>query len=62
MVEENKDQEIRLKNIDETRIYLIKDIKQNELMSNKHKMFCATLHYIKLFYDYWMFQFLLLLL
>ena len=30
-------QEFRLKNIDETRNYLLEEIKQNELMSRKHK-------------------------
>ena len=32
-----KSQEFRLKNIDETRNYLIKDIYQNELISKKYK-------------------------
>ena len=35
--EENISQEFRLKNIDETRNYLIEEINQNELMSKKHK-------------------------
>ena len=34
-----------MKNIDETRNYLIKQIKQNELMSRKYKKICATLNY-----------------
>ena len=29
-------QEFRLKNIDETRNYLLEEIKRNELMSRKH--------------------------
>ena len=33
MVEENISQEVRLKNIDETRNYFIEEIKQNKLMS-----------------------------
>ena len=37
MSEENISQEIRLKNIDETRNYLIEEINQNELVSKKHK-------------------------
>ena len=39
MVEENISQEFRLKNIDETRNYLIEEIKQNQLVSKKHKTF-----------------------
>ena len=37
MAEENISQEIRLKNTDETRNYFLEKIKQNELMSKKHK-------------------------
>ena len=36
MSEENISQEFRMKNIDETRHYLIEDINRNELMSQKH--------------------------
>ena len=43
-------QEFRLKNIDETRNYLLEEIKQNELMSRKHKGLCITLNYIKNFF------------
>ena len=39
MPEENKSQDFRLKNIYETRNYLIEEINQNELMSKKHKKF-----------------------
>ena len=42
-------QEFRLKNIEETRHYFIKEIDQNELMSNKHKKVCATLNHIEYF-------------
>ena len=49
MVEENISQEIRLKNIDETRNYLIEEINQIELMSKKHKKVCTTLNYIEHF-------------
>ena len=41
MREENISKEFRLKNIDETRYYFIKEIKQNELMSKKHRKGCA---------------------
>ena len=37
MVEENISQEFRLKNIDKTRNYFLKEIEQNELMNKKHK-------------------------
>ena len=47
MVEENISQEFRLKNIDETRNYFLEEIKQNELMSRKHKKVRTTLNYIE---------------
>ena len=47
MFEEIVSQEFRLKNIDEPRNYLIEKIKQNELMSIKHKKICTTLNYIE---------------
>ena len=47
MSEENISQEFRLKNIDETRNYLIEEINQNELMSKKHKKFYRVLNYIE---------------
>ena len=46
VVEENKSQECRLKDIDETWNYLSEEINRNELMSKKHKKVCATLNYI----------------
>ena len=46
MVEENISQEFRLKNKDETRNYFFEEIKQNELMSKKHKRVCTNLNYI----------------
>ena len=46
MVEENKSQECRLKDIDETWNYLSEEINRNELMSKKHKKVCATVNYI----------------
>ena len=42
-------QEFRFKNINETRNYLLEEIKQNELMSRKHKKVCTTLNYIEHF-------------
>ena len=47
MAEENISQEFRLKNIEKTRHYFIKDIDQNELKSKKHKKVCTTLRYIE---------------
>ena len=49
MSEQNISQEFRLKNIDETRNYLIEEIKKNELMNKKHKKVCTTLNYIEHF-------------
>ena len=37
MSEENISQELRLKNINETKHYLIAEINRNELISKKHK-------------------------
>ena len=42
-------QEFRLKNVDETRNYFLEKIKQNELMSRKHKKVCTDLTYIEHF-------------
>ena len=47
MPEENKSQDFRLKNIYETRNYLIEEINQNELMSKKHKNVYRVLNYIE---------------
>ena len=49
MAEDNISQEFRLKNIYETRNYLIQEINRNELMSKKHKKVCTTLNYIEHF-------------
>ena len=49
MVEENRSQELRLKDIDKTRNYLLKEIEQNELMSRKHENVSTTLSYIEHF-------------
>ena len=49
MAEENIIQEFRLKNIDETRNYLIEEINRNKLMSKTHKKVCTSLNYIENF-------------
>ena len=50
MVEENINQEFRLKNIDETRNYSLEEVKQNELMSRKHKKhFCNSKFFLSTF-------------
>ena len=49
MVGENISQEIRLKNIDVTRNYLIEEMNRNELISKKHENVCTTLNYIEHF-------------
>ena len=49
MAEENISQEFRLKNIDETRNYLIEEINRNELMNKNHKKICTTLNYTEQF-------------
>ena len=47
MAEENITQEFRLKNVNETRNYFMKEINQNELMSMKHKnAWNFTEHYL----------------
>ena len=50
MIEENIIQEFRIKNIDETRNYFLEEIKQNELISKKHKKVCKTLNYTEQFF------------
>ena len=49
MVAENISQEFRLKNINETRNYLIEEINRSELMNKKHKKVFVTLNYIERF-------------
>ena len=49
MGEENISHEFRVKNKDETRNYLTKEINQNELMIKKHKKVCTTLNYVEHF-------------
>ena len=49
MAEKKISQELRLKNIDETRNYLIEEINQNELMRKKHQNVCTTQNYIERF-------------
>ena len=45
----NVSQKFRLKLIDEMRNYFLEEIKQNKLMSRKHKKVCTTLNYIEKF-------------
>ena len=47
MAEGNLSQELKLKSKDETWIYLIQEINQNELMSKNHKTICTTLNFIE---------------
>ena len=47
MGEENISQEFRLKNIVETRNYLIEEINQNRQIVKKHKNVCTTLNYVE---------------
>ena len=47
LTEEYTSQKLRLKNIDEMRHHFIEEIKQNELMSNKHNNVCGVLNYIE---------------
>ena len=47
MADENLCQELRLKNIDETKNYLIKEITLNGLMGKKHKK--IQVNYIEYF-------------
>ena len=49
ITKENVSQELRLKNIDETRNNLIEKINRNELMSKMQKKICAALNYIEHF-------------
>ena len=44
MVEESMSQELRLRNIAETGNYYFQEIKQNELISRKHKKVCTALN------------------
>ena len=46
MSEDNINQGFRLKNMDETRNYLIEEINQNELISRKYKKVYRVLNYI----------------
>ena len=47
--QENISQDFTLKNIDETRGYLIEKINQNELMSKNHKKVYRVLNYMEHF-------------
>ena len=64
MIAENISQEFRLKNINETKKYFIEKIKQNKLISKKHKRNCKILNYIEhlLFWLIWLLDLFLFLL
>ena len=47
MAEENISHQLRLKKKDEARNNVIKEIKQNELISEKQKKVCKTSNYIE---------------
>ena len=47
MAEENISHEFRLKNIDQTRSYFLKEIKKNELISKMCKKACTKLNYFE---------------
>ena len=47
MPEENMNQQFRLEKIEEIRNYLVEEINQNELMSQKHKKVCRILNDIE---------------
>ena len=49
MFEEDISQELRLKNIDQTRNYFLEVIEQNKMMSRKHRKVCTILNYIEHF-------------
>ena len=49
MAGQNISQEFRLKNMNETRNYLLLKIKRGELISKKHKNVCTALNYIEYF-------------
>ena len=55
MVEENKSQEFRVKNIDETKGHLIEEVNRNKLMSKNHKKVCTLQRFVQL---YWAFSYL----
>ena len=42
-------QELRLKNVDDTRSYFLEGIEQNHLLNRMHKKVCTTLNYIETF-------------
>ena len=49
MAAENISEELRLKNADETKNYLIEEINRNESISKKHQKVCWTLNYFEHF-------------
>ena len=49
MAGENISQKFRLKNMDKARNYLVEEINQNELITEKHKKVCTTPNHIERF-------------
>ena len=49
MREENINQKLRLKSIEDIKMYFIKEISQNELISKKHKKVSAILNSLNIF-------------
>ena len=47
MGEESASQKFRMENKEESRNYFMKEIDQNELMSNKCRKVCTTLNYVE---------------
>ena len=52
--EENISQEFKMKNIDKTRNYLVKEINQNEVISKKHKNVYRVLNNTEHLTLYWL--------
>ena len=50
MEKENVSFDFRLKRIDETKNYILEEIKYNDLMSGKHRKVCRALSYLEHFF------------
>ena len=50
MEKENVSFDFRLKRIDETKNYILEEIKYNDLMSGKHRKVCGALSYLEHFF------------
>ena len=57
MVEENKSQEFRVKNIDETKDHLTEEVNRSELMSKNHKKVYTTQRFVQLYWTFSYFSF-----